>query len=171
MYDRGLKTVTLDYADHTNNNSNSTETFTFGKSESRSVTKKYANTATNTFGFSEAINISGKILDLGVSSTTTLSYGYSHASTEESSTEQTVTLTYTVATVLAPGQRTFCKATAMMGTYDGEYDSTVNVYLEDGTTFGFKQGGTVSQVNWSQASSVCQDKEFPATKRAMKFIA
>jgi coproporphyrinogen III oxidase len=64
----------------------------------------------------------------------------------------------------------------MGGVYKGDYSSTVNVWLADGTTFGFEQGGTLDQVNWSKASSVCQDKDFPpddATpeKRATKFIA
>ncbi|KAH7125511.1 hypothetical protein B0J11DRAFT_308099 [Dendryphion nanum] len=171
----GLETVTLDYADHTNTHPEANQTFTFGKSEQRSATKKFSNTGTHSFGISQAFEISGKILDLGASSTTTLKYDYSKSTTEESSKESAVTLTYTVATALKPGQRVFCKATAMKGSYSGAYTSTVNVWLADGTKFGFARDGTMDQVNWSKASSVCQDKDFdPAkkgSKRAMKFIA
>ncbi|KAF2715525.1 hypothetical protein K504DRAFT_529686 [Pleomassaria siparia CBS 279.74] len=167
----GLQTVILDYADHTNDNTAATEVFTFGKTDTKSTTKTFSNTATRSFGWSTAIQISGKILELGASSTTTLNYDYSQASTEESSTTNSVTLTYTVATTLGPGQRTFCRATAMSGTYKGDYTSTVNIWLEDGSTFGFSQEGTMEQVNWSKASSVCQDNEFPPEKRAMKFIS
>ncbi|KAF2792567.1 hypothetical protein K505DRAFT_418383 [Melanomma pulvis-pyrius CBS 109.77] len=167
----GLETVILDYADHTNANTAATETFTFGKTDTKSTTKSFSNTATNSFGWSTATELSGKILDLGASSTTTLKYDYSKATTEESSTTNTVMLTYSVATVLAPGQRTFCRATAMSGTYKGDYTSTVNIWLEDGTTFGFEQEGTMEQVNWSKASSVCQDNDFPPEKRAVKFIS
>lgn len=65
----------------------------------------------------------------------------------------------------------YCRATAMTGTYKGDYKATVNVWLEDGFTFGFQKGGTMEQVNWSQASSECRDTPFPPTKRATKFIA
>ncbi|KAF2731385.1 hypothetical protein EJ04DRAFT_579188 [Polyplosphaeria fusca] len=175
----GLDTVILDYADHTNDHPEANETFTFGKSETRTATKKYSTTATHTFGWSNAIELSGKILDLGASSTTTLSYGYSNAQTEESSTENSVTLTYTVATMLKPGQRVFCRATAMGGKYKGDYSSNINIWLEDGDTFTFTERGTMEQVNWSKASSVCQDKDFdPVTgptegkkRRAIKFLA
>jgi hypothetical protein len=122
----GLETVVLDYADHTNDHPEANETFTFGKSEDRKTSKKFTNTATNTFGFSHAMELSGKILDLGAKSTTTLSYQYSKATAEESSEEKSVTLTYTVATSLKPGQRVFCRATAMSGVYNGNYDATVS---------------------------------------------
>jgi len=122
----GLETVIVDYADHTNANSNSTEIFTFTKSETKAASKKFSQSATHTFGWSNAIELSGKILDLGASSTTTLKYDYSHTSSEESSEDHSVALTYTVATNLAPGQRVFCRATAMSGTYKGEYTATAS---------------------------------------------
>ncbi|KAF1997078.1 hypothetical protein P154DRAFT_565573 [Amniculicola lignicola CBS 123094] len=167
----GLKTVTLDYADHTNDHPEANETFSFGKTETRTASKKFSSTASHTFGWSNAIELSGKILDLGASSTTTLKYEYSKATTEESTTETSVTLTYTVATALKPGQRVFCRATAMYGEYDGDYASTVNIWLEDGFTFGFKSGGNMKQIQWSDASSVCQDTDFAPSKRAVKFLA
>lgn len=167
----GLETVILEYADHTNSNTASSEIFTFGKLDTRTTTKTFTNKATHSFGWSNAIELSGKILDLGASSTTTLKYDYSKESSEESSTTETVTLTYTVATTLAPGQRTFCRATAMSGVYKGDYTSTVNIWLEDGSTFGFGQTGTMEQVNWSKASSECRDTDFPPEKRAVKFIS
>lgn len=121
----GLETVILDYADHTNNHPNATEVFTFGKSEQRATSKKYSTTATHSFGFSQAFKVSGKVFGIGAESTTTLSYGYSNAQTEESSTSKSVTLTYTVATTLLPGQRVFCRAMAMSGVYDGDFTSNV----------------------------------------------
>jgi hypothetical protein len=167
----GLQTVILEYADHTNSNTASDEVFTFGKIDTKTTTKSFSTTATHSFGWSTATELSGKILDLGASSTTTLSYDYSKATTEESSTTSTVSLTYTVATTLKPGQRTFCRATAMSGTYKGDYTMTVNIWLEDGDTFGFSQEGTMEQVNWSKASSVCQDNDFEPAKRAVAFIS
>ncbi|KAF2248407.1 hypothetical protein BU26DRAFT_565804 [Trematosphaeria pertusa] len=177
---KGLQTVILDYADHTNANTDSNETFTFTKTETRTTSKKYSQTATHTFGWSNAIELSGKILDLGASSTTTLKYEYSRSSTEESTQEKGVQLAYSVSTALKPGQRVFCRATAMSGEYKGDYTANVHIWLEDGGEFKFAQDGTMEQVNWSQASSICQDKEFPpddavpevpASKRALKFIA
>jgi hypothetical protein len=168
---RGLETVVLEYADHTNNHPDANETFTFGKTETRETSKKFSTTATHTFGFSHAMELSGKILDLGASSTTTLSYGYSNEKTEESTQTNSVTLTYTVATMLKPGQRVFCRATAMSGVYNGDFSANVKIHLEDGTEFSFKKGGTLEQTNWSQASSSCQDKPFEPEKRALKFIA
>ncbi|KAF2464789.1 uncharacterized protein BDR25DRAFT_319049 [Lindgomyces ingoldianus] len=126
---QGLEMVTLDYADHTNDHPDANETFTFGKSETRTTSKEYSQTATHTFGFTEAIEVSGEILGLGAKSTTTLSYEYSYASTEESSKEDSVTLTYMVATTLKPDQRVFCKAVAMRGIYKGEYNARVNIHL------------------------------------------
>jgi hypothetical protein len=117
------------------------------------------------------LELSGQILDLGASSTTTLTYGYSNAKTEESVKENSVTLTYSVATMLKPGQRVFCRATAMSGVYNGDYEAKVNIWLEDGTTFSFNKGGSLEQTNWSKASSKCQDKDFEPERRAVKFIS
>lgn len=172
----GIEMVTVDYADHVNTHPNATQNFKFEKSSEKSISKKYINTGTSTFGFSQAFEISGKILDLGGSSTTTLAYEYSKSNTEEIGNDSKVTLTYAVETELQPGQRIYCRAQAMRGSYRGTYSSTVNVWLADGTKFGFQQGGTMDQVSWSSASSECNGKPFTdktkmVTKRATKFIA
>ena len=125
---QGLEMLTIDYADHTHTHSNATQNFKFEKSTEQTVSKKYSNTGTSTFGFSQAFEISGKILDLGGSSTTTLSYEYSKSSTEEIGKDSKVTLSYAVETELQPGQRVYCRAQAMRGTYKGSYSSTVSSY-------------------------------------------
>lgn len=122
----GLKTVTLDYADHTNDHPEANETFTFAKSVDQKRSKKWSTTATKTYGVSEAIGVSGALLGIGLSSTTTLSYDYSNAKTEETSEEETVSLTYSVSTALKPGQRVFCRAVAETGVYNGNFDATVS---------------------------------------------
>lgn len=174
----GLEQVTIDYAEHINNHPNATQTFKFSKSVEKAVSKTYSNSGTSTFGFSTAFEISGKILDLGASSTTTLSYQYASTSTEERGTTDKVTLTYGVDTPLAPGQRIYCRAWATRGTYKGSYSSTINVWLADGSKFGFQQGGTMEQTNWSVAESVCAGAPFTdakmktvVAKRALKFVA
>ena len=177
---RGLTTTILDYADHTNSMSESNETFTFTKSIAQATSKTYSNANTNSFGVSVQTEISGELLGMGAKDTFGLSYDYSHVSTEETKTESTVTLSYSVATNLKPGQRVFCRATAMSGKYSGGYSCTVNVWLEDGTKYSFGSRGTMDQINWSKAESSCQDNDFdPVTKRdtivhtrrATKFIA
>jgi hypothetical protein len=122
---KGLETIVLDYADHTNNFP-SNETFTFGKSETRTTSKTFSTTMTHTLGISEAIEVSGELFGIGAKSTTTLKYDFAHASTEESSQQNSVTLSYTVATTLKPGQHVYCRAVAMRGTYEGDYTCTVS---------------------------------------------
>ncbi|KAF2875082.1 hypothetical protein BDV95DRAFT_486699 [Massariosphaeria phaeospora] len=182
---QGIETIVLEYADHTNAHDAANETYTFGKTEQRATSKKFSSTATHTFGISRNVELSGKILDLGASVSTSLKYEYSSAKTEESTQERSVTLNYAATTSLKPGQRVFCRATAFMGTYDGKYSGNVNVWLADGYKYGFKVGGTMEQVNWSKASSKCQANEFdpledsrnrpenlnPKGKRAVEFIS
>jgi hypothetical protein len=170
-----LDTVILDYADHTNNHPEANETFTFGKTETRFASKKFSTTNTHTVGFKEAIKVSGTLLGIGGESTTELSYQFSTASTEEMSTDMGVQLTYMVATTLRPGQRVFCRATAMGGQYKGDYTAKTNIWLKDGSTWSYRTTGTFEQVQWSKASSICQDMDFPPVtdmkKRGTKFIA
>lgn len=125
---QGIEMMTIDYADHQNTHPNATQNFKFERSTDKTVSKKYSNSGTETFGFAQAFEISGKILDLGGSSTTTLSYQYSSSRTEEVGKDSKVTLSYSVITELKPGQRVYCRATAMRGTYRGTYSSTVRSY-------------------------------------------
>ncbi|KAF2111880.1 hypothetical protein BDV96DRAFT_179717 [Lophiotrema nucula] len=166
----GLETVVLDYADHTNNLSSSNETFTFSKEISETNTKKYTQTAQHTFGWSNAIELSGEILDLGAKSTTTISYQYQNTHSEENSDEHKISLTYSTSTLLKPGQKVFCRATAMSGKYSGKYGGSVNIWLEDGTTYSFSERGTMDQVAWSKASSECQDDDFPPEAKAQGMV-
>ena len=177
---RGLVTKIIDYADHTNSLPNSNETFTFSKSIAQTNSKTYTNTNTNSFGVSIQTEISGELLGMGAKDTFGLSYDYSHASSEEKKTEDSVTLSYTVATMLKPGERVFCRATAMSGKYSGGYSCTVNIWLEDGDKYTFASRGTMDQIMWSKASSSCQDHDFDPvdkrdtvvhTRRATKFIS
>ncbi|KAF2819401.1 hypothetical protein CC86DRAFT_413095 [Ophiobolus disseminans] len=175
---QGLETKVVDYADHTNKLANATEEFTFGKTLTRTTSKKWSSAATHTFGLSQAFNVEGKVFGIGFESTTTLQYQYANTQTEESVVEDSVSLTYSASTTLMPGTSVYCQATAMRGVYDGEYTSNVNIWLEDGSTYTFAQEGSMEQVQWSQASSVCQDKPFAPTlelpalpKRGVQFTA
>ncbi|KAF2678211.1 hypothetical protein K458DRAFT_436110 [Lentithecium fluviatile CBS 122367] len=159
---QGLQMTILDYADHTNAMQDSNETFTFGKTETRTQSKEYSTTQTHTLGFTHSVEISGKLMGIGMSASNELSYSYANAKTETSSTQTTVSLNYVSATMLKPGQRVFCRATAMFGQYKGDYTSTMNVELEDGTVWKFRADGTMEQIAWSQASSKCQSDPFPA---------
>jgi len=54
----------------------------------------------------------------------------------------------------------------------------VNIWLEDGSTYTFAQEGRMEQLQWSQASSVCQGEPFAPTdgvplpgKRGLRFLA
>jgi hypothetical protein len=122
---QGLETKLVDYADHTNNLKEANETFTFGKTVTRTTSKKWSSTATHTFGISQGFKVEGKVFGIGFESTTTLKYDYANAKTEESSQEESVSLTYSAATSLKPGTSVYCMATAMRGVYDGEYTSNV----------------------------------------------
>lgn len=129
---QGLKTAVIDYADHTNNSPTSNDTFSFGHSIEQETTKTYSNTATHNYGIQQATEVSGDLLGIAplkLGSTTTLSYQYSNAKTEETAQQETVTLTYSVSTTLKPGQRIFCRATATNGVYNGNYDATVSTSL------------------------------------------
>jgi hypothetical protein len=123
---QGLQMMILDYADHTNAMTDSNETFTFGKTETRTQSKEYITTQTHTVGIKETIGVSGKLFGIGVTSSTELSYSYANAKSESSKTETSVALNYVVATMLKPGQRVYCRATAMFGQYKGDYTSTVS---------------------------------------------
>jgi hypothetical protein len=177
---RGLATKTVDYADHTNSLPDAIETFTFGKMIKQATSKTYSNANTNAFGVSIASELSGEFLGIGGKTTYGLSYDYTHTSTEETSQTDEVTLNYLVVTPLKPGERVFCRATAMKGTYSGGYSCKVNIWLEDGTKYSFGSRGTMNQIQWSEASSSCQDHDFDPiekrdtivhTRRATKFIA
>jgi hypothetical protein len=126
---QGLETKLVDYADHTNNLKEANETFTFGKTLTRTTSKKWSSTATHTFGISQGFKVEGKVFGIGFESTTTLKYDYANAKTEESSQEESVSLTYSAATSLKPGTSVYCMATAMRGVYDGEYTSNVRPHL------------------------------------------
>lgn len=163
--------VSLDEAKGKNTLETGNYTWEFGKVEDKTVTKTFSTSSTHDFGYSYALQVSGKILDLGVQATHTLSYGYSTSKSEDSSVSNKITLSYKATVPLKPGQEAWCRSTAMRGTFKGEFSCRVNIHLEDGYTFGFDKRGTLEQTNWSKAETVCQDKPFTPEKRAMKFIA
>lgn len=177
----------IDYADHKNNQINASDDFSFAKKQTRTVTKTYTQSATVSFGISQAVELSGEILGIGAKSTTTLSFDTSQTDTTADSVADTTDLTYTTTTTVPPGGRVYCRATAMSGVYKGKYSANVKIWLADGSDFSFAQGGTLDQVTWSQASSECQNDPFTDNlptaeaplsmdglddkRRAVKFIA
>jgi len=125
---QGLQMMILDYADHTNAMTDSNETFTFGKTETRTQSKEYSTTQTHTIGAKQSWGVTGTLLGvIGATSTTELSYSYANAKTESNRQETSVSLNYVVATMLKPGQRVFCRATAMFAQYKGDYTSNVGL--------------------------------------------
>jgi hypothetical protein len=176
----GMQMMILDYADHTNGMTDSNETFTFGKTETRTTSKEYSTTQTHTIGAKQSWGVTGTLLGVvGATSTTELSYSYANAHTESNKQEKSVALNYVVATMLKPGQRVYCRATAMFAEYKGDYTATVSsrilphssppsnsilqmhIKLEDGTEWKFRSDGSMEQIAWSQASSKCQSGPFP----------
>jgi hypothetical protein len=124
---QGLQMMILDYADHTNAMTDSNETFTFGKTETRTQSKEYSTTQTHTIGAKQTWGVTGTLLGIAsATSTTELSYSYANAKTESSKQETSVSLNYVVATMLKPGQRVYCRATAMFAQYKGDYTSNVS---------------------------------------------
>ncbi|KAF2277811.1 uncharacterized protein EI97DRAFT_465932 [Westerdykella ornata] len=177
---QGIATETVDWADHTNNHDTAEETYTFAKNEGREVWKAYTIRSTASFGFKEAIEVSGELLGIGAKSNTELSFGVETGREETNTWRDTVTINYSIATKLAPGQRVYCRSYCQKGTYDGSFTATVTMKLEDGTEFKFKEKGTMKQLMYTQATSECDDKPFTdgpgaehfhSNRRAVKFIA
>ena len=179
---QGLQTCSVDTASFTNKNTNN-NTFLFQGQDSRTTSKTYSVDNTNSFGFSEAIEIGTEgglpgLIDINFKSTTTLSYGYSNTKSESSTTSSTHALTYNIGGPLSSGEVTYCQAIAMFGTYDGKFTCTVQMQLEDGSTFSFASQGEMKQVAYSDVQASCQKSPFantypslPPKKRALKFLA
>ena len=158
---------------HTNDHPDSNQTVVFEASKEQKNGKKWSTTSTHTLGISQAIKFSGKILTFEFESTTTLSYSYANAQTEETYEEESVAIKYSVSAMIKPGEVVYCRATVQTGTFTGDYSSTVNVLLDDGTSWSFAERGTMEEVRWAEAVSSCQETPFTGgpQKRATKFIA
>ncbi|KAF2262424.1 hypothetical protein CC78DRAFT_534762 [Lojkania enalia] len=171
----GLEVVTVDYADYENGMELNNNTYRWGRTITKEVSKKFTHASTHTFGWSHALELSGKILELGAKSTTTLSYQYAKTDTVEDQFTDKVEVMTQVWIPVPPGGKIYCRAVAMTGKYSGDYSSKVSIWLEDGSTFEFEEEGHMEQINWSKAESKCQDDPFPPEKRsrmrANKFIA
>lgn len=178
----GLQMCSVDTAIYTNANSQN-GTYLFQGQDSRTTSKTYTVDNTNTFGFSEAIEIGTEgglpgLIDINFKSTTTLSYGYSNSKSESSSTTSTHSLTYNLGGPIVTGEVTYCQAVVMLGTYDGKFTCTVVMQLADGSNFSFASQGTMKQVAYSNVQATCQKTPFaaqypslPPKKRALKFLA
>lgn len=114
------------------------------------------------------MTVSGKILDFGFSGSHTLKYDYSNAKSEEESSEDSVDLTFSTATMVKPMTKVYCRAMAMSGSYTGNFNSNLKIKLEDGDEFSFARKGTMENTNWSQATSECQDTPFTQEKRSVR---
>lgn len=59
--------------------------------------------------------------------------------------------------IIEPGKAIHCQASALEGTYTGDYTSSVKVTLENGKTFKINSKGTMTTIGWSQCFSSCED--------------
>jgi hypothetical protein len=123
---RGIEPKILDEASHHNDHDSANETFTFSRTIERKRSKKWTHASQHTFGITHDVEYSGKILGIGLSTKWGLKYEYQNTNTEEDGKETSVSLTYSAATMLKPGQQVYCRATAMYGEYEGKYDATVS---------------------------------------------
>ena len=73
---------------------------------------------------------------------------------------------------MPPGASVKCKAYAKQGQFEGGFDSTATVELEDGRSFEFKERGRVKTISYSDAWSRCEDSEghemIPIERRSVR---
>ena len=117
--------MSVAYMEFQNNMDKEIQTFTFSNTREKKVSKKYTVTNTNAFGVSIRYTVSAKVFDIGVEGSTSLSYNYTNTRTEEPSTEQVNTLKWESSTVIKPGGKQYCMATAQTGSYKGDYTCNV----------------------------------------------
>ncbi|KAF2015498.1 hypothetical protein BU24DRAFT_461742 [Aaosphaeria arxii CBS 175.79] len=142
----------------------------FGETVEEENTRSFSETLQHNFGFSVTAEVSGKILDLGASASTTLSYGYTNTQESSETTRENVVILRERSYTVEPRSSLYCRATAYKGTYEAEYTSTVTVHLADGDKIEFEREGVMEQLTWSEAETHCSDKPLNGT-RAVAFRA
>ncbi|KAJ4290392.1 hypothetical protein N0V90_010608 [Kalmusia sp. IMI 367209] len=166
---KGIELQTIDEDDHTNLVSNSTTVWTWAKTLNRKTSTSTTTSVTKTFGTSVSINWEASILAFSVGGGVELSYETSSTQESTETKETEVELSWSIETPILPGKHVWCQATAKMGQSDLGYTATINVLLKDGSSWSWKEHGTYSQVAWSQASSVCQEKPFSGARRSIEW--
>lgn len=120
-------------------------------------------TKTHTFGLSLAVTLGGKIgipfvAEGEAESTLTASYQYATATEDSTADTKTTGFTWSqlsaVGNVLMPGQGVHCTASAIQGTFNSDYSSTVQ-FVVRGKTFSFQQRGTFQNTSYTTAHDQC----------------
>ena len=125
---KNMKPETLDTGDFWNQLDDQTADWTFLTSKDRQVVDKVSVSAAHTVGFSQAIEVEGKILGLfGGKSTTTFKYDFTYTSGREKSVQENKRLDVSTKITVKPGQHMYCKAFSWKGEYSGEFTSKVRV--------------------------------------------
>jgi len=145
--------------------------YTFQNTETKATSKTMTQQYSNTFGVKVAVEVGGGVsvpffANAEAKVTTETSYSYEAMKSESGTDTDTYTLQWSVTGTLAPGTATHCTASAFSGTFDGDYTSTVEIKLADGTTFTIQQPGHFESTGWSRAISECKD--IPLSKLRMR---
>ena len=127
---QGIQIVTLDEAKFSNNQQSSNQTVTFAKTNTQTKTTSFTQTNAHKLGVKVGVEVEGKVLGFGGAKfSSELSYEYTNTQSKETSQTTTVTLTYSTAVNLKPGETVYCRATAQQGSYKGGYNSKVSLAL------------------------------------------
>ncbi|KAF2004891.1 hypothetical protein P154DRAFT_571641 [Amniculicola lignicola CBS 123094] len=166
----GIELQTLDSDSHFNNK-NSSSTWTWGKKTTRGSSTSTTSSVTKTFGTAISMTWEAGLPFLTVGGGIELSYETSTTKeqTLTSSTERE--LSWGGEEHLKPFEHIYCQANVKFGKSDLGYSAQINVNLADGSSWGWRERGTYSQVAWSDSNSKCQDKPFTGARRAISFNA
>ncbi|ORY13677.1 hypothetical protein BCR34DRAFT_613167 [Clohesyomyces aquaticus] len=174
---KGLKPQSLDYQ-HVTNGLTTTITKELSGERSYTQSKTWTSSTMISFGFKYTIEVSGEILDIGAKASTELSFGVQQTETYTSQYEETNKFAWKFSTPVGPGEEAFCRSFAWEGEFNGKYQSTVTIELEDGFKIQYPEIGEMKQVHWSEKTDECQKTDFndgipkiPSSKRAISFVA
>ncbi|KAF2751128.1 hypothetical protein M011DRAFT_473642 [Sporormia fimetaria CBS 119925] len=157
---QGIQSVDV-YSGSSQNSHSAPQKWKFATKQSVRNTKTWQNTATHGFGYTYTLEVSGQLLGIGASGSHALAYTYEDSKTTIGATEQAKELGSEVEIEVKPGETMYCAATAWFGQYDGKYNAHVELVLEDGFEWGFKNGGMMHQIAWSEVSTHCDDHPVP----------
>ncbi|RDL34412.1 uncharacterized protein BP5553_07540 [Venustampulla echinocandica] len=184
---KGIETTSLDAAYFINSNKKgSKQSYQFSKSLSRSVGKTLTQQYSTTLGASVSVTVGAEVEVplFKASESVTASASYSYEAMDSTSTDTTTTgsLTWTLGGDLEPNHCVECTGSAIGGTYESDYESTVTITLATGQKFKITQPGHFNSTNWAKSSTECKDipiKDCPktateiggGTKRGVVFIS
>lgn len=143
---------------------NANMSWSFSGTTSRGTSSSISTTQQHTFGISIAVSAGGKfglpfVAEGEISTTVTGSYQYQTATTNMQDSSDSQQFTWSQGSplstnLLPPGYAQHCIASAMQGTFEEDYTSTVQVTV-NGKIYTFHQRGTFSSVSWSNVNTRC----------------